>query len=181
MTRTFMVLGMLALGCGVEPGDDGLGSGGSAGAEPATVCEPGRSEACTGPGACEGAQVCNGDGTAWGACDCEEPAGSGGAGGSGGQDGAVSCEPYDVDFTSCPTSGARVLSLCSNACPSECYESVDEPGSCCCPTELGSCVRFGPIDGCGTELQHEVYIDCGAECPLGCNGLREPGRCCCPV
>lgn len=62
------------------------------------VCAPGATQTCLGPAACEGAQACNVDGMAWGACDCGAGAGGGstgtgtatgggahgGAGGSGG-------------------------------------------------------------------------------------------------
>ncbi|MEZ4223826.1 MAG: hypothetical protein R3B13_22950 [Polyangiaceae bacterium] len=43
------------------------------------ACAPGDSKACVGPESCRGYQVCNADGTAFGACDC-----SSGAGGAGG-------------------------------------------------------------------------------------------------
>ena len=45
-------------------GSDGLG-----GSAPG-VCVPGRSVACVGPGGCDGAQVCNAEGTGYDACDC---------------------------------------------------------------------------------------------------------------
>lgn len=50
------------------------------GAPDASVCEPGETRACVGPGACEGGQQCSRDGE-WGACDCGD-APAGGAGGS---------------------------------------------------------------------------------------------------
>jgi len=59
--------GALALAAGGCDGDDD------------TVCAAGATQSCLGPGACEGAQICNAAGTAWGTCDC----GSGGSGGSG--------------------------------------------------------------------------------------------------
>jgi hypothetical protein len=69
-------------GCGGsdEPkGDDDSDdeTGGSAG-----VCDPGQTQACVGPGACQGGQRCLNDGSAWGPCDCGTP--TGGAGGTGG-------------------------------------------------------------------------------------------------
>ena len=36
----------------------------------ATACTPGRSVACVGPGGCSSNQVCNGDGSGYGLCDC---------------------------------------------------------------------------------------------------------------
>lgn len=39
-------------------------------AAPAPACFPGATHACLGPGACQGAQVCLANGTAFGPCDC---------------------------------------------------------------------------------------------------------------
>jgi hypothetical protein len=47
------------------------------------VCRPGESVRCSGPG-CEGAQVCNSEGTGFGTCECGGGGGSGGTGASGG-------------------------------------------------------------------------------------------------
>jgi hypothetical protein len=45
-------------------------AGQDADAQPATACVPGRSIGCVGPGGCSSNQVCNGDGTAYGPCNC---------------------------------------------------------------------------------------------------------------
>ena len=45
-------------------------------------CTPGDTKACYGPGQCSGAQVCKGNGTGWGPCNCGTGA-SGNAGGYG--------------------------------------------------------------------------------------------------
>jgi len=37
---------------------------------PARTCAPGSTQFCYGPGACQGAQQCLADGSAWGFCDC---------------------------------------------------------------------------------------------------------------
>jgi hypothetical protein len=77
--------------------------GGDDTAPATTVCTPGDTKACVGPGACAGGQVCSADGRSYGACDCggakvdgsTSPAidasagGSGGASGSGGAAGAA--------------------------------------------------------------------------------------------
>lgn len=60
------------------PGSGGFGPGGSG-----PACVPGATQACFGPGQCPGAQVCNANGSGWGACDCGNP-GTGGGSGSGG-------------------------------------------------------------------------------------------------
>ena len=48
------------------------------------LCQPGSTQPCTGPAACQGGQTCTSDGKSWGSCDCGA-AGSGG-GGAGGVD-----------------------------------------------------------------------------------------------
>jgi hypothetical protein len=67
-----------------DPGGSG-GTGGSvsAGTGGGSVCAPGTTQACLGPGQCAGAQRCAATGDSWETCDCGAPS-SGGAGGSGG-------------------------------------------------------------------------------------------------
>jgi hypothetical protein len=70
-----VALAVVPFACIVEEDDDDD--------EVEQVCSPGATQLCFGPGACEGAQVCNDDGMAFGECDC----GSGGSspvGGAGG-------------------------------------------------------------------------------------------------
>ena len=45
------------------------------------VCEPGTTQACVGPGACDGGQRCADDGSAWSECNCGTGGGPGGTGG----------------------------------------------------------------------------------------------------
>lgn len=61
----------------------------------ATICTPGETQACVGPGACSGAQVCNADGMGWGACDCGTGTGGAapGAGGTPGTGGVGGVAP----------------------------------------------------------------------------------------
>ncbi len=67
---------LVASACGSDEG------GGSS-----SKCSQGATRACLGPGACDGAQSCDADGT-WGACDCGGTGGAGGgASGSGGSAG----------------------------------------------------------------------------------------------
>jgi|GEM_PF-1988515 len=49
------------------------------------ICEPGETQRCQGPGACDGAQSCDKDGARWEACDCGASPSTGGenAGGMG--------------------------------------------------------------------------------------------------
>jgi hypothetical protein len=75
-------------GSEVTAGTGGKGASGSAGSAAtagnagsgSSVCAPGDTRTCVGPGNCEGGQVCRGDGSGWSACDC-----GAGAGGSGGE------------------------------------------------------------------------------------------------
>ena len=59
------------------------GEGGAQTARSAEIiCDPGETQRCVGPGACEGAQRCAEDGTIWEECDCGPPvAGRGGSAG----------------------------------------------------------------------------------------------------
>ncbi len=55
--------------------------GGSSETSTGSVCTPGATRSCSGPDACTGAQLCNDEGSAWGACDCRDGTG-GSAGGT---------------------------------------------------------------------------------------------------
>ena len=52
------------------------------GAAESELCTPGQTESCSGPEGCSGIRTCDGDGSAWGACECGA-LGSGGASGGG--------------------------------------------------------------------------------------------------
>ena len=68
-----------ANGCGSDdPGINGSG----------TICKPGETQACVGPGQCAGAQACAADGKSYLGCDCGGVGGSSGSGGAGGSAGA---------------------------------------------------------------------------------------------
>jgi len=58
----FALVGAFGGGCG--------NSGGGGNDASTQACTPGDSKACTGAGGCAGGQVCNADGTGYGACDC---------------------------------------------------------------------------------------------------------------
>ena len=71
-----------AVACGTDDAD---------GTAPGGVCTPGKQEACACPGGAQGAQACNAQGTAFGACECPDAsAGTGGGAGAntGGSAGA---------------------------------------------------------------------------------------------
>jgi len=53
-------------------------------------CTPGETQACVGPGSCEGGQYCLTDGSGWGPCDCGDTTGGTGGGSSGGTGGGDS-------------------------------------------------------------------------------------------
>ena len=56
----------------------------------AASCFPAETRQCVGPGACQGGQICNADGTAFGFCDCGADASVDGSGGAGAAGGAAS-------------------------------------------------------------------------------------------
>lgn len=104
-TKDGSAFGDCQCGTGDDSGDDGgpIGSGGSsslpggghggtsaggssAGGSGSSACVPGASVSCVGPGACQGGQVCNADGTGYGACECASGGGGSSSGGSGSGD-----------------------------------------------------------------------------------------------
>jgi len=78
-------------GVGAGAGTGGkAGSGGKGGTAGSTssVCDPGDTRTCVGPGSCDGGQVCRDDGSGWEDCDCgTSTGGTGGSGNSGGEGG----------------------------------------------------------------------------------------------
>jgi hypothetical protein len=71
-----------------------------------TVCTPGASVACTGPGGCAGGQVCNANGSAFGACDCGSSAGTSiEAGATSGAASAAASGASDTTTSGSSTSG----------------------------------------------------------------------------
>lgn len=77
---------------------------------PSHLCTPGASVACVGAGGCSGGQVCNAEGSGFGACDClggvDSGVGDAGAGDAGATDanldaGPVACDP--LTSTPCGT------------------------------------------------------------------------------
>lgn len=93
-----LAVAALALGCGSE--------------EPAAdqkACTPGLSQACVGPGACQGGQICTADGSGYGPCDCAVI--DGGSGGTGGS----------------PDGSAGSTSVCPTALPGPALVEVKSP------------------------------------------------------
>lgn len=143
-------------GSGAEGGDS---SGGSGGANVVRVCEPGRSEACTGPGACAGAQVCLADGSGWGTCACD-----------------AGCQLVEEDNAECSVV-ACVDDVCAGDCFGDCDGScaVVEDGLCAGPCD-GICA--GTCDGAcgeGSVFMPDLYL-----CDEPMDGCECDGtRCCC--
>lgn len=124
MRSAIVAFSILLAACSSE--DDGTGR-----QQPALVCAPGKSESCLGPAGCQGGQVCNDQGTAWGECVC------GSTGDEGGSSDAAS-EP-DVADRSCTGSCAGV---CIGSCQGTC-SAVQNDGSCagtCSGDCSGECV-----------------------------------------
>ena len=57
---SFTIFAILCVGCPTDDDDDTAG----------TVCDPGATQQCFCAGGDEGAQICEEDGSGWGACDC---------------------------------------------------------------------------------------------------------------
>ena len=66
---------------GSGAGGGGTGSGGASGSGSGMVCTPGSTQECVGPGACQGGQSCNADGTGFAPCECAGGAAEDGDGG----------------------------------------------------------------------------------------------------
>ncbi len=107
------VLALAAVGC--DDDDD-------------TVCTSGDTQACLGPGACEGAQICNADGTAWGACDCGSAGGSGGGGGDGGGGGGTGLLCTDPAEVPCSDQVFQALDLQADIAPGLIENAPDGTG-----------------------------------------------------
>ena len=120
-------------GAGAVPMDGGVAgravdSGGS-------VCTPGATQVCYGPGACEGAQRCELHGLSWGPCDC-----GGGGAGSGSPAGGAPNEGG--------AGGATAASSCSDGMRNGAESDVDCGGPDCPP--------------CATGQQCDVGTDCSS-------------------
>ena len=89
-----VALGLIGLGaCGSSHAGAAApaSQAGASAGEGLEVCQPGATQVCVGPGACNGGQQCAPDGSTWGDCDCgSEPGGGGGETGGGASAGSAS-------------------------------------------------------------------------------------------
>lgn len=69
------------------------------------LCDPGSTQICVGSGVCEGVQVCNLNGSAWGECDCGTSDNTGGEAGSLGEGGAETGGSAEPTGGSSPETG----------------------------------------------------------------------------
>jgi len=157
-----------------------VGTAGRAVDAGARICTPGATQLCYGPGACDGAQVCELHGLSWGPCDC-----GGGDGGTGGQlsppsgggapneggaagapaaaecdDGTLNGDESDVDCggtdcASCPVGASCVVG-------SDCATAYCDASVCAAPS-CSDAVQSGD----------ETDVDCGGStCPVCAGGMR---------
>jgi hypothetical protein len=157
-----------------------------------TPCIPGRSVACVGPGGCSTNQVCNGDGTGYGPCDCALPEAStteastttlcipGQSVACTGPGGCVSnqvCNAAGSGYGACSCSNDGSALLCvpgqSIACsgPGGCFSSqaCDSNG-----LAYGPCVCFGD----GGSIECQTAGDCEnllGPLPVICNVCSDGG------
>ena len=91
MRRMVWVAAVLIAACGDDDSGSSPGNDGGAGGPSSVACGVvGRSTACTGPGGCQGAQVCQADGS-FSDCDCGSGTAGRGAGGASGSTAPVMC------------------------------------------------------------------------------------------
>jgi hypothetical protein len=65
------VLCVFGVACGpADSGEEPMRIVTTGGGDESTACTPGETQACLGPGACDGAQICLSDGSGYGDCDC---------------------------------------------------------------------------------------------------------------
>ncbi len=124
------------------------------------VCTPGETQLCNGPGACQGSQICNADGTAFGNCDCGNTS-TGGAGGSGVQDGGTAGNgaPGGSGGT-VSTGGAGGSSGTAGAGgqpTSTCGNSTVDPGEVCFDLPYVDYQTFG------NDHRDLVLVDCNGD------------------
>jgi len=115
------------------------------------VCTPGSTQLCYGPGACEGAQVCELHGLSWGPCDCgdggsgspsAEPSGNGGVAGAGGGDTA------GASVGASGGGGSPIAASCVDGIRNQGETDVDCGGPAC--------------EACAPGEQCEVDADCSS-------------------
>lgn len=116
----------LAIACGT--------SSPSSNAKDSTVCQPGQTQACFGPGQCAGAQTCDDSGAKWGTCDC-------GTGGSSAQGGSAS------------TGGQPATGGTTSVAPNTTGGSAT--GGATSAGGASTCTDTGPL--LGTEYTHATY------------------------
>ncbi len=167
----------LVTSCG---GDDETG-------KPARVCDPGSTQTCVGPGACQGGQSCNSDGSSWNACECVDAGGAGGAptdgGGPGGSAGTGAVAGAGA------TGGTAGAGGGSSKCPQGRGPTMVDVGSFCVdstdvtqkqyddflkdqatnPTQqVGACTG-NPLDNVGKGLCSSLYDPAATPTlPVGC-------------
>ena len=159
LRRNLLILSLLdsLFACsGRSQGTAADGATSSGGAQ-TTTCMPGSTQRCAGPGACDGAQVCNADGESWGPCDCRNS--SGGSSGSSAGNGGASPNAGGTAATGGVSAGASSAggSTSTGGTTAAGGASVrcNSAGQCSCLhiAEIGRTGSFGTVSGqSGTTL-----------------------------
>lgn len=194
MKYWMMVMLALAAACG-DNGSSGIPfDGGEIWGDARTlVCDPGRSEACTGPGGCEGGQVCDANGLGYGPCECGAPVDDLGMPqedaqtpsedmgapvdmGTPSEDlGSPDTGPEDMGGPSCTCVDDG--NPCTNQrCEGSTCVVEDKPDGLLCNGTLGRCLGGACCEGCidgSTCRMGDTVSDCGArgETCENCAGL----------
>jgi len=114
-------------------------------------CAPGQTQACLGPGACNGAQICASDGKSWGPCDCGGDGGAVSLGSNAGDSGSASSSGSSDSSGGGPdssgTSGSTAGSGSADGAPDS---SNCEAGACGVIETGGGSIGTG--DGSGVSI-----------------------------
>jgi hypothetical protein len=146
---------------------------------PTGVCTPGASAACVGAGGCAGGQVCNADGSGFGACDCGGAVDAGRDGGPGPVDsgpadsGPADTGPADTGGPDVPSGPCDLVAQTGCAAGERCAwvpDDMDRGAHVCVPDGTvalhAPCTTFSP----GVPDDCRAGTSClGGVCATICN------------
>lgn len=130
-------------------------------------CVPGESKACTGPGGCQGGQICSVDGKSFGLCDCS----SSGLPEAGANDGSVGNGGAGTGATSSTSGGAGVGGTSSTTGGTSSGGNVGSGGLDGGMGGVSSSGGAGNGGAASSSCAGGSVIKCG-------NGVKDPGEIC---
>jgi len=102
-----------------------ISCGGGA-SDSASLCAPGATQICIGPGACQGAQVCSKDGAGWGICDCGSSNSVDGSNSQGGSASVSTSATTGGSNTAGGSSSSSTAAVCKDAVASGTAPLIDD-------------------------------------------------------